>query len=64
MTEKDGRERNLRQRDEDSKRVHREASRDRSRRRDPAREAIAEWCRGNKWAEENARAVGNWPSDR
>lgn len=30
-------------------------------RRDPAREACAAACRGNKWAEENCRAVGNWP---
>lgn len=55
-TRKDGSERGLRQRLEDSRRVHRETH-------DPRR-AIAEWCRGNRWAEENARAVGNWPTNR
>lgn len=53
MRRRDGSERSLRQRDEDSKRVHRQT-------KDP-RKAVAEWCRGNKWAEENAKAVGNWP---
>ena len=24
------------------------------------RAAIRAYCRGNRWAEENARAVGNW----
>jgi hypothetical protein len=24
------------------------------------RAAIREYCRGNKWLEENAKAVGNW----
>ena len=45
--------RSLRERDQDSKRVYRETH-------DP-RKAILEWCRGNKWAMENARAVGNLP---
>lgn len=31
--------------------------------RDP-RQAVKSYCQGNKWLEENARAVGNWPRGR
>ena len=44
--------RGLAKRTEDSKRVYRET-------RDH-RAAIREYCRGNRWLEENAKAVGNW----
>jgi hypothetical protein len=47
-----GADRGTAQRLKDSKRVYRET-------RDP-RAAIREYCRGNKWLEENAKAVGNW----
>ena len=41
------------QRMKDSREVHRRTG-------DPRR-AIAAYCSGNRWLEENARAVGNWP---
>jgi hypothetical protein len=40
------------QRMEDSKRIYRETG--------DHRAAIREYCRGNVWLEENAKAVGNW----
>lgn len=45
-------DRGLAQRTADSKVVFRAT-------RDP-RAAIREYCRGNRWLEENAKAVGNW----
>jgi hypothetical protein len=42
----------LQKRDEFAKAVY-------SQTRDP-RAAVRAYCQGNKWAEENARAVGNW----
>lgn len=27
------------------------------------RKAIRSYCQGNKWLEENAKAVGNWPKE-
>ena len=42
----------LQKRDEFAKKVY-------SQTRDP-RAAVRAYCQGNKWAEENARAVGNW----
>jgi hypothetical protein len=45
-------DRGLAQRHADSSRVYRET-------RDP-RAAVREYCRGNRWLEENAKAVGNW----
>lgn len=46
-------DRGLAQRDADAKAVYR-------RTKDPRR-AVAAYCSGNRWLEENARAVGNWP---
>jgi len=45
-------ERNLQQRDKDAKKVYRETRNQRA--------AVRAYASGNKWAEENARAVGNW----
>jgi len=50
---KKDKDRGLYERDRDYKRTLR-------RTKDP-RAATREFCRGNKWATENAKAVGNWP---
>jgi hypothetical protein len=50
--EKDGSERGIAKRNEDANRVYAETG--------DHRAAIREYCRGNKWLEENAKAVGNW----
>lgn len=51
-TKKDDSARGIAQRTKGSKKVFEETG-DRN-------EAIHEYCRGNRWLEENARAVGNW----
>jgi len=43
--------RGLESRNRDSREAHRIGG---------ARAGIREWCRGNVWATENAKAVGNW----
>jgi hypothetical protein len=39
-------------------------TRELNRTRGNARSAVRAWCQGHKFAEENARAVGNWPRER
>lgn len=50
--EKETAERGIAKRLEDSKKVYAETG--------DYRAAIREYCRGNRWLEENAKAVGNW----
>ena len=46
-------DRGLAQRDADAQAIYRAT-------KDP-RKATAAYCVGNRWLEENAKAVGNWP---
>lgn len=48
----DGSERDTTKRLQDSKQVYVQTGEHRA--------AMREYCRGNRWLEENARAVGNW----
>lgn len=51
-TKTDGSKRGTAKRLEDSKQVYSQTG--------DHRATIREYCRGNRWLEENARAVGNW----
>ena len=51
LGDRDAASRGLAERAADAKRAHAAAG---------PRAGVRAWCAGNKWAEENAKAVGNW----